>query len=149
MLRKESERALLESIRRRLALPMAKRTNFLRVRLPGGGCQGSAGASPSHGSKTGTAAGGVARVESLRYVEPMITAKQVRELLQAKPFRPFRICMSDGTHYDITNHDMAFVGRNTVEVGLNLDPDGFAEYFARCSILHITKLEDLPETIAR
>lgn len=37
MLRKESERALLESIRRRLALPMAKRMNFLRVRLPGGG----------------------------------------------------------------------------------------------------------------
>ena len=37
MLRKESERALLELIRRRLALPMAKRMNFLRVRLPGGG----------------------------------------------------------------------------------------------------------------
>jgi hypothetical protein len=70
-------------------------------------------------------------------------------LLQAKPFRPFRICLSDGSHYDIPNHDAAFVGRNTVEIGLNLDPDGFAEYFARCSILHITKLEDLPETIAR
>ena len=51
------------------------------------------------------------------------------------------------THYDITNHDMAFVGRNTVEIGLNLDPDGFAEYFARCSLLHITKLEDLQETV--
>ncbi len=79
----------------------------------------------------------------------MIAAKQLRELLQAKPFRPFRICLSDGTHYDITNHDMAFVGRNTVEIGLNLDPDGFAEYFAPCSILHITKLEDLPEQVAR
>jgi len=78
----------------------------------------------------------------------MITAKQPRELLQAKPLRPFRICLADGTHYDITNHDLAFIGRNTVEVGLNLDPDGFAEYFARCSILHITKLEDLPEQVA-
>ncbi len=77
----------------------------------------------------------------------MITAKQIRELIQAKPFRPFRIHLSDGTHHDITNHDMAFVGRNTVEVGLNLDPDGFAEYFTRCSILHITKLEDLPESV--
>jgi hypothetical protein len=77
----------------------------------------------------------------------MITAKQLRELLQAKPFRPFRICLSDGTQYDITNHDQAFVGRNTVEIGLNLDPDGFAEYFGRCSILHITKLEDLPEQV--
>ena len=79
----------------------------------------------------------------------MITAKQIRELMQAKPFRPFRIYISDGTYHDITNHDMAFVGRNTVEIGLNLDPDGFAEYFTRCSILHITKLEDLPESVSR
>ncbi len=79
----------------------------------------------------------------------MITAKQLREQLQAKPFKPFRICLSDGTHHDITNHDMAWVTRNSVEVGLNVDPDGFAEYVARCSILHITKLEDLPEGVAR
>ena len=78
----------------------------------------------------------------------MITARQVRELLHTRPFRPFRLCLSDGSHYDITNHDMAFVLKSTVQVGLNLEPDGFAEYAARCSILHITKLEDLPEAVA-
>lgn len=36
-LRKESEAALREQIRRLLRLPMAERTHFLRVRLPGGG----------------------------------------------------------------------------------------------------------------
>jgi hypothetical protein len=36
-LRKESDRALLDLIRRRLALPVEKRMNFLRVRRPGGG----------------------------------------------------------------------------------------------------------------
>jgi hypothetical protein len=36
-LRAESERAELDLIRRRLKLPLAKRLNFLRVRLPGGG----------------------------------------------------------------------------------------------------------------
>jgi hypothetical protein len=77
----------------------------------------------------------------------MITAKQIRELLEARPFRPFRICMSDGTYRDITHHDMAWVTKSTVEVGINLDADGFAEYVARCSILHITKLEDLPEPV--
>ena len=56
------------------------------------------------------------------------------------------IAKSDVDH---TNHNMAFVGKNISEVGLNLDPDGFAEYFARCSILHIKKLEDLPENVAR
>jgi hypothetical protein len=36
-LRQESERALTDLVRRRLALPVEKRMNFLRVRLPGGG----------------------------------------------------------------------------------------------------------------
>ncbi len=36
-LRKESERDLVDLIRRRLALPVEKRLNFLRVRLPGSG----------------------------------------------------------------------------------------------------------------
>jgi hypothetical protein len=36
-LKLESERALIEQIRRLLALPMNKRTHFLRVRHPGGG----------------------------------------------------------------------------------------------------------------
>lgn len=36
-LRKESERALVDQIRRLLALPMNKRTHFLRVRHPDGG----------------------------------------------------------------------------------------------------------------
>jgi len=36
-LRRESNLALTDLIRRRLALPVEKRLNFLRVRIPGGG----------------------------------------------------------------------------------------------------------------
>jgi hypothetical protein len=36
-LRKENERATIDQIRRLLALPMNKRTHFLRIRLPFGG----------------------------------------------------------------------------------------------------------------
>jgi hypothetical protein len=36
-LRRESDRALIEQIRRLLALPMNKRTHFLRIRHPSGG----------------------------------------------------------------------------------------------------------------
>jgi hypothetical protein len=36
-LKKQSERALVEQIRRLLAMPMNKRTHFLRVRHPSGG----------------------------------------------------------------------------------------------------------------
>jgi hypothetical protein len=44
---------------------------------------------------------------------------------------------------------MAIVERNTVDIGLNLDPDGIAEGLVRCSILHIVKLEDIEAGIAR
>jgi hypothetical protein len=36
-LKRETERAIREQIRSLLSLPMNHRTNFLRVRLPGGG----------------------------------------------------------------------------------------------------------------
>jgi len=36
-LQKESELSELDLIRRRLKLPLRKRMNFLRVRIPGGG----------------------------------------------------------------------------------------------------------------
>ncbi len=75
----------------------------------------------------------------------MITAKQVKQLMTAKPFRPFRIHLSDGSHYD---HDAAFVERNTVDVGINLDSDGIAESLVRCAILHIVKLEDIEAGVA-
>ena len=79
----------------------------------------------------------------------MITAKQVRELITADPFKPFRLRLSDGSHHDVTNRDMAIVERNTIDIGVDLDPDGIAEGLVRCSILHIVKLEDLGTGIGR
>ncbi|PYI87971.1 MAG: hypothetical protein DME26_04470 [Verrucomicrobia bacterium] len=77
----------------------------------------------------------------------MITPRQLRELLTATPFRPFRIHMADGSSYDITNHDMAIVERNTVDIGMDRDPDGVAESLVRCAILHITRLEALQASV--
>ncbi len=73
----------------------------------------------------------------------MFTALQLKELMDGQPFKPFRICMSDGKTYDITNHDMAFVKKNEIEVGLDIDPHGIAEYSTRCALMHITRIEDV------
>ena len=73
----------------------------------------------------------------------MFTAKQIKELLDAKPFKPFRIYMSDGNSYDIPNHDAAWVTAGAVEVGTEIDKDGFALHVKRCAILHITSIEGL------
>ncbi|MEO7677455.1 MAG: hypothetical protein ABIV39_11900, partial [Verrucomicrobiota bacterium] len=73
----------------------------------------------------------------------MITATQVRDLVTANPFKPFRVYLSDGSHHDVTNRDMAIVEKNTIDIGVNLDPDGIADGLVRCSILHIVKLADV------
>jgi len=73
----------------------------------------------------------------------MFNAEQIRQLLKANPFRPFRLCLSDGSAYDISHHDMALVSRSAVEIGIHPDPNGIAERFVRCAIIHITRVEDL------
>jgi len=73
----------------------------------------------------------------------MFTALHIRELMKKDPFHPFRIKMSDGSVYDVPNHDAAYVTRHYVEVGLDLDKNDIPGRVARCSILHIVNIEDL------
>ena len=73
----------------------------------------------------------------------MITAIELKERMNAQPFKPFRICLSDGKTYDINNHDKAWVIRGTFYVGINLDANDLAERAAQCAILHITRLVGL------
>jgi hypothetical protein len=73
----------------------------------------------------------------------MITAIEIKERMDAQPFKPFRLCLSDGKSYDITNHDAAFTGRSTVYVGIYLDAKDIAERFAQIALMHIARLEDL------
>jgi hypothetical protein len=72
----------------------------------------------------------------------MVTALELKARLTARPFVPFRICMSDGKTYDITNHDMMWVTRNAVYIGVILDADDIAERTVQGAILHITRVED-------
>ena len=73
----------------------------------------------------------------------MFTAQQIKERMDEKPFRPFRIRMSKGEAYEVKNHDAAWVLRNAVEIGLDPDAEGFASNTRRCAILHIASIEDI------
>ncbi|MGD1086863.1 MAG: hypothetical protein ABSA47_19170 [Verrucomicrobiota bacterium] len=73
----------------------------------------------------------------------MINALDLKERMNAQPFKPFRICMSDGKTYDITNHGMMFVKRNAVLVGMDLDDNSIAERLVECALPHITRIEDM------
>ena len=74
----------------------------------------------------------------------MITARNLRDRMNAQPFKPFRLCLGDGKTFDIVNHDMAWVKEGAIEVGIELSREGFAIQIAECAILHITRLEDIP-----
>ena len=73
----------------------------------------------------------------------MFTANQIKDRMEEKPFRPFRIKMSNGEAYDIKNHDAAWVLRNAIEIGMDPDAEGFVSNTRRCAILHIASIEDL------
>ena len=76
----------------------------------------------------------------------MIKAEHIKDLVDAQPFKPFRICMSDGKTYDITNHDAALVKKDFIEVAINPNARGIAADFDRLAIIHITRVRDLPRS---
>ena len=79
----------------------------------------------------------------------MFTALQVKERLTQNPFKPYRIYMSDGKQYDITNHDVAMVKRHALEVGIDPDQDSISGCFVECALLHITRVEELNGVTAK
>jgi hypothetical protein len=79
----------------------------------------------------------------------MFTAVHFKERMNENPFKPFRIYLSDGSHYDVTNHDIALVKREGIEVGINLDDHAIPGRFVTCSMLHISRVEDLDPNASR
>lgn len=75
----------------------------------------------------------------------MFTVNDMRTLLRARPFIPFRLWHSDGGHFDIRSPEQVFPLRQYAIVGL-LDPNALEEAFDRHAVvwyLHITRYEAL------
>jgi len=73
----------------------------------------------------------------------VFNALELQKLMKAKPFVPFKVRMSDGSSYEVSNHDAAFVTKNWLEIGTELDKNNIPGSVVRCAILHITQIEDL------
>jgi hypothetical protein len=69
----------------------------------------------------------------------------VQERLREKPFRPFRIIVSEGLSFDIRHPDLVFVGRRDLMIGFP-GPDNPTAYdrVTRVALVHVIALEDLP-----
>lgn len=72
-------------------------------------------------------------------------ADEIREHLDADPFIPFRLCLSDGSSYEIQHPDQVLVTTWSVEIGLpeQRSEKRIYQRIAHCALLHIVKLEKL------
>jgi hypothetical protein len=72
-------------------------------------------------------------------------AEEIRQHLDAEPFIPFRLCLSDGSSYEIQHPDQALVTTWSVEIGVPEQQPQSRIYnrIAHCSLLHIVKVEKL------
>jgi hypothetical protein len=67
-----------------------------------------------------------------------MTAEAIIDMLEREPFEPFRICLSSGESYEVTNPHMVALMRGRVFVAL---PDSERSTFV--SYLHIAALETI------
>jgi hypothetical protein len=69
----------------------------------------------------------------------------VQEWMQANPYQPFRVVMTDGRTFDITDPRLIMPGRSTLLIGIQ-DPNEPAGVFGRfisTAMIHIVRIEPL------
>lgn len=71
-----------------------------------------------------------------------MTVQTFRDLLNARPFRPFRLVMSSGEKYEVRHPEMAMLTRSDLLVGVDVE-DGVPAEFKICSLLHVTTIEPI------
>jgi hypothetical protein len=72
-----------------------------------------------------------------------VTYQELREWVDANPFEPFRIVMTDGRAFEITHPNMLWPGRHSAMVGLPDDPaePDVPGRHVSVSLLHIIRCE--------
>ncbi len=75
-------------------------------------------------------------------MRPM-TFHPLRELLRKRPFQPFRLVMSNGQVHEVRYPDMAFLTRNDILVGIDVDDDGSADRVKICHLPNGDAIEPL------
>ncbi|HZT79676.1 MAG TPA: hypothetical protein VFA26_05630 [Gemmataceae bacterium] len=75
----------------------------------------------------------------------MFTLEEMRALVNARPFVPFRLYLSDGGTVDVRHRELVLIGRRFAVVGLP-DPGTADTLFDRWAVvwyLHVTRAEML------
>jgi hypothetical protein len=66
--------------------------------------------------------------------------KDIVAHLKREPFRPLRICISDGSTYDVPHPEFMIVTRTDVAIALKLTEGDLPDRMVFCDPLHITRI---------
>ena len=69
----------------------------------------------------------------------------IRQLLRRQPYERFRICLLDGSSYDIRDPDLVAVGKSTLQIGFPAArlPIPLSDREVIIALLHISRLEPI------
>lgn len=69
--------------------------------------------------------------------------------LHERPFRPLRIVVSEGQHFDIHHPDLVLVGERDLMIGFpSTENPAVYDRVTRVALMHVVALEDLPAPAA-
>ena len=73
--------------------------------------------------------------------------EELLEIIQRRPFQPYRFTFTGGDTYDLTHPEMMIVARSYVTFGTpSSENERIAETFFYMSLIHIVKIEPLART---
>lgn len=68
---------------------------------------------------------------------------ELRAHLKKHPFRPFRVFVSDGSHYDVLDPDFMLVTKSEVTIAISLAGEEMPDRSAYLDPVHITRVEPI------
>ncbi len=72
----------------------------------------------------------------------MMTSSHVRGLLDARPFRPFKLCLTDGTIHSVPQPEFAWVWGSLAYVGqAGGSGSGSRSKVSQIALLHVARVE--------
>jgi hypothetical protein len=75
----------------------------------------------------------------------MFSARNLKERLEARPFRPFWVCLSNGSAHEVPHPELGWVVGNRIFVATPVGEPPGGDYSVReLSVLHISRLDHAP-----
>ncbi|MCS6977595.1 MAG: hypothetical protein NZM31_11385 [Gemmatales bacterium] len=76
----------------------------------------------------------------------MLRPKDIQARLRERPFRPFRLVVSEGLRFDINHPDLVLVGQRDLTIGYpSAEDPQLYDRLLRVALAHVVGIEDLPK----